>query len=190
MSKRAITFALAVTVAAGFAVGVFVANKMISVQAQAKAGFGFAALAGQRVGQDVDGPYNVDPNWPKPLTALPGHDKWTWGAVESVYAENPNRVFILERGELPNLKRPEEVPYPAVGPSISFPVSQVPWRNASVGPVAAGGNPVWSGKFGVDARWEHCIVVVDAKGNIIEDWTQWEARRPCARRWAWACRCI
>ena len=130
--------------------------------------------------QDVDGPYEVDPNWPKPISALPGHEKWTYGAVESVFAESPNRVFILERGEIPNLKRPEEVAYPSVGPSISFPVSQVPWRNASVGPVTSAGNPVWSGKLGVDARWEHCIVVVDANGNIIEDWTKWDKmlRRP------------
>ena len=128
----------------------------------------------------MDGPYQVDPNWPKPITALPGHEKWTYGAVESVFAENPNRVFILERGEIPAMKRPEEIPYPSVGPSISFPVAQVPWRNASVGPVTSAGNPVWKGTLGVDARWEHCIVVVDANGNLIEDWTKWDKmlRRP------------
>ena len=125
-------------------------------------------------------PNGVDPNWPKPISALPGHEKWTFGAVESVFAENPNRVFILARGEIPKLTRPEEVAYPSVGPSLSFPVSQVPWRNASVGPVTAAGNPVWSGKLGVDARWEHCIVVVDANGNMIDDWTMWGKmlRRP------------
>ncbi len=150
------------------------------MQARDKLAYGTAALPGERVGQDVDGPYTVDPNWPKPISALPGHEKWTWGAVESVFAESPNRVFVLERGEIPNLKRPEEVPYPSVGPSLSFPVAQVPWRNASVGPVTAAGNPVWQGKLGVDARWEHCIVVVDAQGNLIEDWTKWDSmlRRP------------
>ena len=180
MTTRKLTLLLVATTAIAFMVGAIVTSRIISVQAQVKPGYGIAALAGQRVGQDVDGPYDVDPNWPKPITALPGHEKWTYGAVESVYAENPNRVFILERGEIPNLKRPEEVPYPSVGPSISFPVAQVPWRNASVGPVTSAGNPVWSGKLGVDARWEHCIVVVDANGNIIEDWTKWDKmlRRP------------
>ncbi len=180
MTMRKLTLLLVATTAIGIMVGAIVTSKMISVQAQVKPGYGIAALAGQRVGQDVDGPYEVDPNWPKPISALPGHDKWTYGAVESVFAESPNRVFILERGEIPNLKRPEEVAYPSVGPSISFPVSQVPWRNASVGPVTSAGNPVWSGKLGVDARWEHCIVVVDANGNIIEDWTKWDKmlRRP------------
>ena len=38
----------------------------------------------------------------------------------------------------------------------------------------------WKGKLGVDARWEHCLVVVDAEGNITEEWTQWDElfRRP------------
>ena len=155
-------------------------NAAQGAQARDKLAYGTAALPGERVGQDVDGSYTVDPNWPKPISALPGHEKWTWGAVESVFAESPNRVFVLERGEIPNIKRPEEVPYPSVGPSLSFPVAQVPWRNASVGPVTAAGNPVWQGKLGVDARWEHCLVVVDAQGNLIEDWTKWDSmlRRP------------
>ena len=28
--------------------------------------------------------------------------------------------------------------------------------------------------LGVDAKWEHCLTVVDANGNIIEQWTQWD----------------
>ena len=101
---------------------------------------GFAAVAGERGGQDQTGPYEVVRGWPKPLSQLPGHEKWTFGAAQGIFAETPNRVFLLQRGELPNLDRPEEVPYPTVGPSISFPVTQTPWRNASVGPVASPGN--------------------------------------------------
>jgi hypothetical protein len=35
-------------------------------------------------------------------------------------------------------------------------------------------------QLGVDAKWEHCIVVADANGNIVETWTQWDKllRRP------------
>jgi DNA-binding beta-propeller fold protein YncE len=166
--------------AAGFFAGLLVEKKMRGVEAQGKSNFSAAAISGEKNTQDVWGPYEVVPDWPKPLTSLPGHDKWTWGAVESVFAESANRVFILERGEIPAMKRPEEVPYPKVGPSISFPVSQLPFRNASVGPVTSAGNPVWSGKLGVDGRWEHCIVVVDANGNLIEDWTKWDSmlKRP------------
>jgi DNA-binding beta-propeller fold protein YncE len=78
------------------------------------------------------------------------------------------------------------VPYPGVGPSLSFPVSQTPFRNASVGPLASPGNSGsdgwngWKGTLGVDARWEHCLFVVDAAGTIVESWTQWDSifRRP------------
>jgi hypothetical protein len=53
-------------------------------------------------------------------------------------------VFIAQRGELPALKRPVNTPIPAFGPSLSFPTGEVPFRNASQGPVASlpgGGAP-------------------------------------------------
>jgi hypothetical protein len=28
--------------------------------------------------------------------------------------------------------------------------------------------------LGVDAKWENCLVVADANGNIIETWPQWD----------------
>ena len=181
MTRRTggLLLAIAMTIA-GFFAGMLLEKKIRGVEAQGKPNFSAAAIAGEKNTQDVWGPYEVVPDWPKPITSLPGHEKWTWGAVESVFAESANRVFILERGEIPAMKRPEEVPYPKVGPSISFPVAQLPFRNASVGPVTAAGNPVWDGKLGVDARWEHCIVVVDANGNMIEDWTKWDSmlKRP------------
>jgi peptidylamidoglycolate lyase len=147
---------------------------------------GFAAVTGEKGGQDQTGPYDVVADWPKPLSQLPGHEKWTWGAAQGIFAETPNRVFLLQRGELPALDRPEEVPYRKAGPSISFPVTQTPFRNASVGPVASPGNQGsdgwngWKGTLGVDARWEHCVIVVDANGTVIEDWTKWDSlfRRP------------
>ena len=38
------------------------------------------------------------------------------------------------------------------------------------------------GQTGAEYRWEHCIIVVNANGDIIEDWTQWDKmlRRPHA----------
>jgi DNA-binding beta-propeller fold protein YncE len=193
MTRRVGGLLLVITMTvAGFFAGTVLEKRIGTVDAQGQGGTGgsqfsnitrhdsIAAVFDEKNTQDVWGPYEVVPDWPKPITSLPGHEKWTWGAVESVFAESANRVFILERGEIPAMKRPEEVPYPKVGPSISFPVSQLPFRNASVGPVTAAGNPVWEGKLGVDARWEHCIVVVDANGNQIEDWTKWDSmlKRP------------
>jgi len=171
----------------GIIIGLLIAGKLDSVHGQAKPGAGFAAVPGEKGGWDITGPYEAVPNWPKPMSQLPGHEKWTWGAVEGVFAESPNRVFIVQRGELPALTRPMNTPVPQFGPSLSFPVNEVPFRNASQGPVAAlpgGGGPgqlpekadeYWKGTKGVDARWEHNLVVIDSQGNITEQWTQWDS---------------
>jgi hypothetical protein len=142
-------------------------------------GAGFAAVRGEKGGQDADGPYEVVEDWPKPLSQLPGHEGWTWGTINGIFAESPNRVFILQRGELPLLKRPVPTPVPAIGPSLSFPVAGEPFRNSGQGPVSSPPGPpgeagAWKGKFGVDARWEHCLLVVNAAGDITEAWTQWD----------------
>jgi len=157
-------------------------------------GAGFAAVPGQKGGQDFTGPYEVVPDWPKPISDLPGHEGWTWGAVQGIFAESPDRVFIIQRGELPNIERPRPTPVPEIGPSLTFPVGEAPFRNASQGLVSsmpgAGGpgqdpaDPVyaWQGRPGIDARWEHTVVVVDRNGNITEQWTQWDEmlKRPHA----------
>ena len=172
---------------AGIAIGFFLANQNgAENDTPAVVATSFAAVPGLVGGQDQTGPYEVVPDWPKPLAQLAGHDDWTWGAVQGVFAESPDRVFVLMRGELPALERPEQVPYPNVGPSLSYPVSATPFRNASVGPVTSPGNTgsdgwnEWQGTLGVDARWEHCLIVIDAEGNIVEEWTQWDSifRRP------------
>ena len=60
-----------------------------------------AAVPGEKGGQDIFGPYEPVAAWPKALTSLPGHEGWTFGAGQSVFAESPNRVFVLQRGDLP-----------------------------------------------------------------------------------------
>jgi len=151
----------------------------------------FAAVPGEKGGQDIFGGYNVVPNWPKPLSGVPGNEKWTWGAGQSVFAETPNRVFILQRGMLPNLGRPKPIKLPQLGPSIEFPIGRLPWRDAtSASPPGAlfgpdgktPGNDLDAGQPDVDYKWENCIVVVNANGDIVERWTQWDKmlRRPHA----------
>lgn len=143
----------------------------------------FAVIPGEKGGQDIFGGYEVVKGWPKDISTLPGNEKWTWGAGQSVYAENPNRIFILMRGELPNIKRPETKLLPEFGPSIQFPIGRLPWRDATVSalPGAGGtgqdpddGPKLWKGTVGVDAKWEHCITVVDANGNITETYPQYD----------------
>ena len=80
-------------------------NSFAPLQGQTRQESGMAAVSGQKGGQDVFGGYDVVPNWPKPISSLPGNEKWTWGAGQGVFADGPNRVFILQ-GELPKLERP------------------------------------------------------------------------------------
>ena len=188
-----IELALAVGLAAGFMLGdrEMPADGTIGEASMSTA---FAAVPGAVGAQDISGPYDAA-DWPKDVSTLPGHEDWTWGAAQGIFAESPNRVYLLARGELPNLPRPSVTRFLDVGPSVQFPVGGSPWRShtatASPGAGGTGGDPakgleIWRGseppyrELGVDARWEHCLVVVDAEGNIIEEWTQWDEifRRP------------
>ena len=186
---------LVTTVAAvGFSGMLAACSQPAVEQEAAQAGTGFAAVPGEKGGMDITGPYEVVADWPKPLSNVPGHESWTWGSTQGVFAESPNRVIVAQRGELPAMPRPMARALPEIGPSLSFPVGQAPFRNASQGPASsppgAGGpgadpdDPAqqWRGRMGVDARWEHTIVVFNAAGDMIEDWTQWDSmlRRPHA----------
>ncbi len=161
---------------------------MLLMQAQpqgqrAGAAPSIAAIPGAVGGQDMFGGYEVVKGWPKDISTIPGNEKWTYGAGQSVYAESPNRVFMLYRGELPNIPRPRTKMLPEFGPSIQFPIGRLPWRDATTASLPGGGatgqipgapTDGWNGTLGVDAKWENCIVVADANGNIIERWTQWD----------------
>src|SRR5437868_4612930 len=145
---------LVALVAGAGVVGFLLAGRPLTGQGQ---GTGFAAVPGEKGGWDVTGPYDVVRDWP-------------------------------------NIRRPQGKAVPEFGPSLTFPVGQAPFRNASQGPVSSppgAGGPgqdpddpaqAWQGKLGVDARWEHCLVVVNANGDIVEEWTQWDSlfKRPHA----------
>ena len=104
-------------VAAAFCAGlltmVVVDRELITpVQGQEVPGAGFAAVPGQKGGQDIFGPYEAVPNWPRPMSeSLPGHENWTYSVTMDVFAESPNRVIVASKGELPLIaKRPEQSP--------------------------------------------------------------------------------
>jgi hypothetical protein len=154
----------------------------VAAQAQTNPETSFAAIPGQKGVQDVFGAYDVDSNWPQPLSSLPGNEQWNWGSGEGVFAENPDRVFILQRGELPNIKRPKEIDLPQLGPSLGFPIGRLPWRDATTASPPGPLDGPNHGTENVDWRWQHCIVGVNAKGEIKETWPEWDAmlRRPHA----------
>ena len=187
MRKGASGFAIAaVAVAVSFLVG---CSSAAPVQEQGQGLVqSVAAVPGEKGGQDLFGAYDVA-DWPKPLTELPGHGDWTWGAGQGVFAESPDRVFVLQRGELPTIHdRPETV---TVSPSITFPIGRLPIRDATTASppgrlfMADGttpGDDSDKGTDGVEYRWEHIVTVFNAQGDLIEDWTQWDSmfRRPHA----------
>jgi hypothetical protein len=186
--------AVLVTAMAAFAGGLFVTGTTRSLQGQAQPAAGFAAVPGEKGGWDITGPYDVVRDWPKPLSQLPGHENWTWGAGEAIFAESADRVFFIQMGELPKLQRPPVAAIPQIGPSLSFPVGEVPFRHASQGQYASppgGGAPgadpddpaqAYKGRPGIDSRWEHLFLVFNRAGDIVEQWTQWDKmlRRPHA----------
>jgi len=175
----------------GFVIGIGTGPSIPAAAVAQPVPVGFAAVPGEKGGQDTFGAYKPVADWPKPLSQLREHEKWTWGSTQGVFAEGPNRVFILQRGELPAFPMPESRPVPEAGPNLLFPVQGLPFRNATAAsPPAAGasgqlaedGLRLYKGQFGVDARWEHCLIVVDANGKITEEWTQWDKmlKRPHA----------
>ncbi len=56
---------------------------------------------------------------------------------------------------------------------------KVPWLRcpaaAAPGQLPEDADKNWKGTKGVDARWEHNLVVVDSQGNITQQWTQWDS---------------
>src|SRR5688572_18292047 len=57
------------------------------VSAQQGASLRIAAIPSEKGGQDIWGPYLPQEGWPKDLTTLPGHEGWTFGAGQSVFAQ-------------------------------------------------------------------------------------------------------
>lgn len=133
--------------------------------------------------QLVDGPYRVDPNWPKPLATLfPEEKGWTWGAVQGIFAQNPDRIFVTMRGELPDVTDIKSVFAEAQTPlgmtvHLEVPGRGMYARNASVGRYASPGEASdnYLGVEEKDYRWKHIITVFDSQGNVKEAWTQWDS---------------
>jgi DNA-binding beta-propeller fold protein YncE len=169
-----------------FAVGYLVADSQSTVQGQSGSRSGFGAVPSAVGSLDVTGPYDVAADWPKDISTLPGNEKWTWGAGQGVFAESPDRVYVVQRGQLPVLPRIQGTALPQIAPNLSFPVMGLLRNATQASPPGAlevngkVGDDSDRGKAGVDFLWENCIVVIDRNGNIIETWKQWDKmlRRP------------
>jgi hypothetical protein len=123
------------------------------------------------------GHYRVVENWPKPLPdTRHSHDGWTWGSFGGVYAENPDRIWLAMRGELP---LPEGAapwtPYAALTPSRGNSTGNGDGITATCQPETPRG---W------ERRWEHSIIIVDREGNLVDEWPHLDpmfSQLPCGR---------
>jgi hypothetical protein len=190
MSRRSLILSVTVIVVvaliymfAGKA-GIFPGQTSVHAQGVAQQ---LQAASADRSLEPTTGPYEVDKNWPKPLSTLfPEEKGWTWGSTQAVFAQNPNRIFIGMRGELPAIKPGAEdsVPPDVVswdggenGPvRLSIPIPQLPVRNASVGVTSSPGEPHVKNVAveGKDYRWQHLVFAVDGQGNLVDDWSRWD----------------
>ena len=109
-----------------------------------------------------------------------GHEGWTWGAGQSVFAASPDRVFRFPARRVARARAARDAASARVGPTSCSRVA-VPIRDATVAARArrdAAGRARGGGgarRARRRRRWEHCILVFDRDGNIVEDWTQWDS---------------
>lgn len=109
----------------------------------------FAAPAAQQdPGPAGPSPYDVVEDWMTPFA----EDGYAFGSHAGVVAESPDRIFVIQRGEL---RLPDPLPSGWAG---------------------------FVGSIGIDALmpeegqrvWRNCIFVVDGNGDLIETWSQWD----------------
>ena len=100
----------------------------------------------QDLGPTGPSPYDVVDGWMKPFAS----EGFAWGGHAGVFAESPDRIFVVQRGET---QLPDPVP---------------PGFAGFVGSI--GLNPLQGG----ERVWQNCIFVVDGDGNVIEVWDQWD----------------
>ena len=118
-----------------------------------------ANAQGQQPVRKVDmGDYEPVVPWPKPLpdTDL-SHAGWTWGSGAGVWAESPDKVWVMQRSE------------------IELPPGADPWTCACLlSPRRTNtGRRDYSGKpYPYKQRRHHLVFAVDRNGNTIQEWLQ------------------
>lgn len=107
------------------------------------------ALAAQEVDLSTVGPspYDVVRGWHVPF-AEPGY---AFGGNSGVFAESPDRIFILQRGET---RLPSPVPAEFAGYAGSIGINVLSDTERRV--------------------WQNCIYTLNGDGEVQERWTQWD----------------
>lgn len=113
------------------------------------AGISVAASAQMKGGDELSGPYDVVTGWPADICG----DDWQIGSTGGVWAESENRIFVLQRGCLPELE-----------PTRSI----VPQRNASQYSFGAE-DPALHPRRGLH------LFILNRDGELVESWERHNA---------------
>jgi peptidylamidoglycolate lyase len=104
----------------------------------------------EKGGGDETGPYDLVAGWPQNYCGA-GH---VIGSTGGIWAEGPDRVYIFNRGCLPEVKDER-------GAADSF----IPGRNAA-------GFDLSQKDPARHPRWDHVLNIVDRNGKLIDSWEQ------------------
>src|SRR5262245_32463626 len=69
---------------------------LLALMALFAAGLASPGLQQEKGGEDETGPYEVVARWPTPWAK----QGYIWGSQPGVFAQSPDRIFIVARGEL------------------------------------------------------------------------------------------
>jgi hypothetical protein len=113
-------------------------------------------------GQELWGHYQEPQPWPNGLPDTQGHAHagWTWGSQGAVFAENPDKIWIAMRGELP------------------LPPGNDPWTPYALIEPSRGNAPPTddeNGERGHERRYLHTMFAVNSAGDVVEHWPQLDA---------------
>ncbi|MEX2582125.1 MAG: 6-bladed beta-propeller [Gemmatimonadota bacterium] len=121
---------------------------MIPVAVLALSGLGSPLLA-QATPRGPVGPSPYEPvtGWHKPFSQA----GFAFGGNSGVFAESPDRIFVLQRGEA-RLPTPVPPGYEGYAGSVGINVLMEADRRV----------------------WRNCLYVLDGDGNVIEQWNKWD----------------
>ena len=109
-------------------------------------GLSAGLVSSQDLGPTGPSPYDITEGWLQPFAA----EGFALGGNSGVFAESPDRIFVLQRGET---RLPDPVP---------------PEFSGFVGSIGI------NALRGEGRTWQNCIFVLDGDGNVLQVWDQWD----------------